>query len=38
VSAALETSGLVALDIDAVVLRQEGGKPVHGWLVAARRA
>jgi predicted TPR repeat methyltransferase len=38
VRATLDTAGLAVVDIDAVVLRQEGGKPVHGWLVAARRA
>jgi predicted TPR repeat methyltransferase len=38
VRATLDTAGLAVIDIDAVVLRQEGGKPVHGWLVAARRA
>ncbi len=37
VRATLDTAGLAVVDIDAVVLRQEGGKPVHGWLVAARR-
>ena len=36
--AVVAQAGLGLLDLDAVVLREEGGKPVHGWLVAARRA
>lgn len=35
--AVVEQAGLGLLDLDAVVLREEGGQPVHGWLVAARR-
>jgi predicted TPR repeat methyltransferase len=35
VRAVLEAAGLDLLDIEGVVLRQEGGKPVQGWLVAA---
>jgi predicted TPR repeat methyltransferase len=36
-AAARAQAGLRLLEREAVVLRQEGGKPVHGWLVAARR-
>lgn len=34
---ALGLAGLSLLAQDAVVLREEGGTPVQGWLVAARR-
>ncbi len=34
---ALSQAGLSLLDQEAVILREEGGKPVNGWLVAARR-
>lgn len=37
IAAVLAQGGLRLLERDAVILRQEGGKPVHGWLVAARR-
>ncbi len=33
----LALSGFVLLEIGAQTLRQEGGKPVPGWLVAARK-
>jgi predicted TPR repeat methyltransferase len=36
--AVLEQAGFAAFDAEAVVLRQEGGKAVHGWLVSARAA
>ena len=36
VEAALHTAGLAQIDLQAVVLRNEGGKPVDGWLVSAR--
>jgi predicted TPR repeat methyltransferase len=34
--AALSKAGMALLQCEAVVLRQEGGNPVPGWLVAAR--
>ncbi|MGC4061915.1 MAG: tetratricopeptide repeat protein [Aquabacterium sp.] len=34
---ALSLAGLSLLAQEAVVLREEGGKPVNGWLVAARQ-
>lgn len=34
----LAQSGFDVLEVSAAVLRQEGGKPVQGWLVGARRA
>jgi predicted TPR repeat methyltransferase len=37
IAAVLAQGGLRLLAREAVVLRQEGGKPVNGWLVAARR-
>jgi predicted TPR repeat methyltransferase len=37
IAAVLAQGGLRLLARDAVVLRQEGGNPVNGWLVAARR-
>jgi len=36
VESALQTVGLSAVDSQPVVLRNEGGKPVDGWLVSAR--
>ncbi|MBI5926821.1 MAG: tetratricopeptide repeat protein [Aquabacterium sp.] len=33
----LSAAGLNVLDMEAVVLREEGGKPVNGWLVGARQ-
>lgn len=33
----LSAAGLNLLDMEAVILREEGGKPVNGWLVAARQ-
>ena len=33
----LEDAGLAAIEMDAAVLRQEGGKPVDGLVVTARR-
>ena len=33
----LSQAGLNLLEKEPVVLRQEGGKPVHGWLVVARQ-
>ena len=36
VEAALRRAGLVAVEVQAVVLRMEAGKPVDGWLVCAR--
>ena len=38
VESALQAAGLVDIDIQAVVLRNEGGLPVNGWLVSARAA
>jgi predicted TPR repeat methyltransferase len=37
IAASLAQAGLRLLAREAVVLRLEGGNPVHGWLVAARR-
>ncbi|MEY4766813.1 MAG: hypothetical protein RI907_3486 [Pseudomonadota bacterium] len=37
IDAALSAAGLQTLACDDVVLRQEGGNPVQGWLVGARR-
>jgi predicted TPR repeat methyltransferase len=34
---ALSLAGLSLLAQEAVILREEGGKPVNGWLVAARQ-
>lgn len=34
----LEAAGLLVRGIDAVDLRTEAGKPVHGWLVTAAKA
>ncbi len=34
--ASLSKAGLALLQCEPAVLRQEGGKPVNGWLVAAR--
>ena len=36
IEAALTANGFAPLEIMAETLRQEGGKPVQGWLVAAR--
>lgn len=33
----LSAAGLCLLDMEGVILREEGGKPVNGWLVAARQ-
>lgn len=33
----LSAASLSVLDMQAVILREEGGKPVNGWLVAARQ-
>ncbi|WP_290643680.1 tetratricopeptide repeat protein [Aquabacterium sp.] len=33
----LSAADLNLLDMEAVVLREEGGKPVNGWLIAARQ-
>lgn len=33
----LSAAGLNLQDMEAVILREEGGKPVNGWLVAARQ-
>ena len=33
----LSQAGLTLLERQAVILREEGGKPVNGWLVAARQ-
>jgi predicted TPR repeat methyltransferase len=37
VEAALAANGFTLVEISGETLRQEGGKPVTGWLVAARR-
>jgi predicted TPR repeat methyltransferase len=37
VEAALAANGFTLVEIGGETLRQEGGKPVTGWLVAARR-
>lgn len=37
VEAALAANGFTLVEISGETLRQEGGKPVAGWLVAARR-
>lgn len=34
----LDAAGLSVLEMEAVILREEGGKPVKGWLVAARQS
>ena len=36
VESALQAAGLVDIDLQAVILRNEGGLPVHGWLVSAQ--
>lgn len=38
VESALQAAGLGDIDIQAVILRNEGGLPVNGWLVSARAA
>jgi predicted TPR repeat methyltransferase len=35
VTGVLEAAGLAPVNAEAVVLRQEAGQPVHGWLVVA---
>jgi predicted TPR repeat methyltransferase len=37
VTQALQAAGLQVLPLDAAVLRQEGGQPVHGMVATARR-
>jgi len=37
IEAVLSQVGLRVLEISAETLRNEGGNPVHGWLVAARK-
>jgi len=34
----LRDTGFASLDLAAVVLRSEAGRPVNGWLVCARAA
>lgn len=38
VETSLQAAGLVDVSTEPVILRNEGGKPVDGWLVAARAA